>query len=51
VPARQLARVVLDDVAAIGSLVTMNPEKQGLKFEPAFHDAIRPRQRRRRDHL
>lgn len=39
-PSRQLARVVLDDVSAIGSLVTMNPEKHGLKFEPAFHDAI-----------
>lgn len=39
-PSRQLARVVLDDSAAIGKLVTMNPEKQGMKFEPAFHDAI-----------
>ncbi len=38
--ARQLARVVLDDSRAIGHLVTMNPEKQGMKFEPAFHDAI-----------
>ncbi len=25
---------------AIGSLLTMNPEKHGLKFEPVFHDAI-----------
>lgn len=39
-PARQLARVVLDDASAIGSLVTMNPEKHGLKFEPVFHDAV-----------
>ncbi|MGL5825378.1 MAG: ATP-binding protein [Nocardioides sp.] len=37
---RQLARVVLEDAGAIGSLVTMNPEKSGLKFEPVFHDAI-----------
>ncbi len=37
---RQLARVVLDDVSAIGSFITMNPEKHGLKFEPIFHDAI-----------
>lgn len=39
-PARQLARVVLDDVSAIGSFLIMNPEKQGLKFEPIFHDAV-----------
>ncbi len=39
-PSRQLARVVLDDGSAIGSFVTMNPEKHGLKFEPIFHDAI-----------
>ena len=39
-PARQLARVVMDDVTAIGSVLTMNPEKQGLKFEPVFHEAI-----------
>lgn len=39
-PGRQLARVVLDDVSAIGSFVTMNPEKRGLKFEPIFHDAV-----------
>ncbi|MBW9213222.1 ATP-binding protein [Mumia sp. zg.B53] len=38
--ARQLARVVLDDTKAIGPFLTMNPEKSGLKFEPAFHDAI-----------
>lgn len=37
---RQLARVVLDDPAAIGAFVTMNPEKSGMKFEPAFHDAV-----------
>ena len=35
-PARQLARVVLDDASAIGSFVTMNPEKHGLKFEPSL---------------
>lgn len=39
-PARQLARVVLEDTRAIGPFVTMNPEKSGLKFEPVFHDAI-----------
>jgi len=39
-PARQLARVVLEGTGAIGSLLTMNPEKSGLKFEPVFHDAI-----------
>ncbi|GAA4752337.1 ATP-binding protein [Gordonia alkaliphila] len=39
-PARQLARVILEDTAAIGPFVTMNPEKSGLKFEPVFHDAI-----------
>ncbi|MGH1564726.1 ATP-binding protein [Mumia sp. DW29H23] len=39
-PARQLARVVLEDGQAIGSFLTMNPEKSGLKFEPIFHDAI-----------
>ncbi|QRY48234.1 ATP-binding protein [Mycolicibacterium boenickei] len=40
IPARQLARVVLEDTGAIGPFVTMNPEKSGLKFEPVFHDAI-----------
>ncbi len=39
-PSRQLARVTLDDPTAIGSFVTMNPEKHGLKFEPIFHDAV-----------
>jgi len=39
-PNRQLARVVLEDDSAIGTLLTMNPEKSGLKFEAAFHDAI-----------
>lgn len=38
--ARQLARIVLDDTEAIGSFLTLNPEKSGLKFEPVFHDAI-----------
>ncbi|NKS77882.1 ATP-binding protein [Rhodococcus hoagii] len=39
-PRRQLARVVLDDADAIGPLLTMNPEKSGLRFEPAFKDAL-----------
>lgn len=39
-PRRQLARVVIDDISAIGPFVTMNPEKHGMKFEPAFHDAL-----------
>lgn len=39
-PARQLARVAMDDISAIGSLIKMNPEKQGLKFEPIFQDAV-----------
>ena len=38
--ARQLARVVLDDAHAVGTFVTMNPEKHGLRFETAFHDAV-----------
>lgn len=38
--ARQLARVTLDVTEAIGSVLTMNPEKSGLRFEPIFHDAI-----------
>jgi hypothetical protein len=38
--ARQLARVVLQDREAVGSFVTMNPEKSGLRFEPIFHDAV-----------
>lgn len=38
--ARQLARVALDANDAIGSFLTMNPEKSGLKFEPTFYDAI-----------
>lgn len=39
-PARQLARMVLEDTGAIGPFITMNPEKSGMKFEPVFHDAI-----------
>lgn len=39
-PARQLARVALEETDAIGNLLIMNPEKSGLKFEPLFHDAI-----------
>lgn len=37
---RQLARVVLDDPGAVDSLVTMNPEKHGLRFDPAFGEAV-----------
>lgn len=37
---RQLARVVIDDASAIGSLLTMNPEKSGLRFEAGFKDAL-----------
>lgn len=37
---RQLARVVIDDPSAIGSLLTLNPEKSGLRFEPGFKDAL-----------
>ncbi|MCD2441444.1 ATP-binding protein [Agromyces sp. SYSU K20354] len=39
-PARQLARVLIDDDGALGTFLTMNPEKSGMKFEPSFHDAI-----------
>lgn len=39
-PARQLARIAIDDTDVIGSFLTMNPEKSSLKFEPLFHDAI-----------
>lgn len=37
---RQLARVVIDDASAIGTLLTMNPEKSGLRFEAGFKDAL-----------
>lgn len=37
---RQLARVVIDDTSAIGSLLTMTPEKSGLRFEVGFKDAL-----------
>lgn len=37
---RQLARMVLDDPTAIGRHVTMNPEKQGLRFEQGFVRAL-----------
>ncbi|MEX5260981.1 ATP-binding protein [Kocuria sp. CPCC 205263] len=42
VPARerQLARVVLDDPEAIRGFVTMNSEKQGVRFQHAFHEAV-----------
>jgi len=39
-PTRQLARVLIDDDGALGTLLTMNPEKSGMKFEPSFQDAI-----------
>lgn len=39
-PARQLARVLIDDDGALGTLLTLNPEKSGMKFEPSFQDAI-----------
>ncbi|WP_455901546.1 ATP-binding protein [Rhodococcus gordoniae] len=37
---RQLARVVIDDPNAVGTFLTMNPEKSGLGFEPAFKAAL-----------
>ncbi|MFC4949053.1 ATP-binding protein [Pseudonocardia sp. GCM10023141] len=37
---RQLGRVVIDDALAIGTFLTMNPEKAGLRFEPRFRDAL-----------
>lgn len=37
---RQLARVMIDDASAIGSLLTMNPEKAGLRFEARFREAL-----------
>lgn len=37
---RQLARVVIDDASSISSLLTMNPEKSGLRFEAGFKDAL-----------
>lgn len=37
---RQLARVIIEDSSAIGTLLTMNPEKAGLRFEPQFRDAL-----------
>lgn len=37
---RQLARVVLDDPSVIDTLVTMNAEKQGLRFEPVFRQMV-----------
>ncbi len=39
-PARQLARVALEDDSATGSFVTMNAEKHGLRFEPQFEEAL-----------
>lgn len=37
---RQLARVVLDDSDVTGRFVTMNSEKQGLRFDPVFSEAL-----------
>jgi hypothetical protein len=37
---RQLARVLIEGSEAIGSLLTMNPEKAGLRFEPPFRQAL-----------
>ncbi|SCZ64747.1 ATP-binding protein [Thiohalomonas denitrificans] len=37
---RRLARVIIDDASVIGSLLTMNPEKSGLRFEAGFKDAL-----------
>lgn len=39
-PARQLARVALEDDLGTGLFVTMNAEKHGLRFEPQFEDAL-----------
>ena len=39
-PQRQLARVVIDDPSAIGTLLTMTPEKAGMRFESRFRDAV-----------
>ena len=37
---RQLARVMIDEQAAVGTFLVMNPEKSGLRFEPQFRDAL-----------
>ncbi|WP_082924001.1 ATP-binding protein [Dietzia sp. 111N12-1] len=37
---RQLARVVIDEPEALGTFITMNPEKDGVKFEPAFLQSV-----------
>lgn len=37
---RKLARVVLDDSTAVGRFLTMNSEKQGIRFEPPFTQAL-----------
>lgn len=37
---RQLARIVLDAGEAVGPFITMNAEKQGLRFTPAFRQAV-----------
>jgi hypothetical protein len=39
-PDRQLARVGVEGDALVGSLVTMNPEKKGIRFEPALLGAV-----------
>lgn len=37
---RGLARVIIDADAAIGTLLTMKPEKSGLRFEAGFKEAL-----------
>jgi hypothetical protein len=37
---RQLARIVIEDDALIGSHITMNPEKRGIRFSPSLLRAI-----------
>lgn len=37
---RQLARVVIDEQEALSTFITINPEKDGVKFEPAFLQSI-----------
>lgn len=37
---KKLARVVLDDSTAVGRFVTMNSEKQGIRFEARFTQAL-----------
>jgi hypothetical protein len=39
-PGRQLARVMLEDDGTIGRFLTMNPEKNSLRFEHRFQDVL-----------